>query len=81
MAWITVQVAQNGNDSRFYRMAFGGMTVFDSIGAGPEVGNSAVAIFRHEVSPGPLHRVGIQTLDSPAGGGAVAFRIRGGLQA
>jgi len=82
VAWITVQITQNGNENRLYRMtAFSGMTVFDSIGAGPEVGNSAVSISRHDASPGPSHLVGIQTLDSPTGGGAIAFRIRGGLQA
>lgn len=77
MAWITVQVTQNGNTSQHYRMtAFPGMTVFDSVGAGPEVGSSAVKIFNHEVSAGPSHRVGIQTI----GSGAVSLRIRGGLQ-
>jgi hypothetical protein len=77
MAWITVQIAQSENTSRHYRMtAFSGMTVFDSVGAGPEVGSAAIKIFNHEVSAGPSHRVGIQTL----GSGAVTFRIRGGLQ-
>jgi len=77
MAWITVPVAQNGNVSLRYTMsAFSGMTVFDSIGAGPEAGSSAVKIFTHEVSAGPRHVAGIQTI----GSGAVSFRIRGGLQ-
>jgi hypothetical protein len=77
MAWITVQIFQNGNTSQAYRMtAFSGMTVFDSVGAGPEAGSSAVKIFTHEVSAGPSHRAGIQTI----GSGAVLFRIRGGLQ-
>lgn len=60
MAWITVQLAQNGNTDVIYRMvAFSGMTVFDSVGAGPEAGSGGVSIFSHEVLPGPVHRVGI----------------------
>jgi hypothetical protein len=77
MAWITVQVAQNGNSSRRYRMvAFSGMTVFDVVSAGPEAGSSAVRIFTHEASAGPTHVAGIETI----GSGAVTFRVRGGLQ-
>lgn len=76
MPWTTVAVAQNGNTSRHYRMTrFSGMTVFDSIGAGPLVGASAVEVFGHEVSPGPSHRVGIRII----GAQASTFSIRGGL--
>jgi hypothetical protein len=77
MAWITVQVSQNGNSTRRYNMvAFPGMTVFDSIGAGPEVGSSCVRITDHFVCPGPLHQAEIEIL----GANASTFRIRGGLQ-
>lgn len=77
MAWITVPVAQNGNSTRRYFMAqFSGMTVFDSVAAGPEVGTSSVRLFDQVVSPGPVHNVSIEI----QGSGASTFRIRGGLQ-
>jgi hypothetical protein len=79
MAWITVQVAQNGNSSVRYRMsAFTGMSVFDSVAAGPEVsvGLGTIRIFTHEVRLGPSHLVGVETI----GPDATTFRIRGGLQ-
>jgi hypothetical protein len=77
MAWITMQVAQAGDTTRAYRMtAFGGMTVFDSVAAGPEVGESALSVTEHQSSLGPSHRVVVRSI----GAAAVAFRIRGGLQ-
>jgi hypothetical protein len=76
MAWITVQISQNGGTSQQYRMtAFPGMTTFDSVAAGPEVGGTT-RVFNHEASLGPSHRVGVETI-----GPATTFRIRGGLQA
>jgi hypothetical protein len=80
MAWITVQISQNGNASARYRMtAFSGMTVFDSVGVGPEVsvGLGTTRIFTHDVRLGPSHLVGVETI----GPDATTFRIRGGLQA
>jgi hypothetical protein len=77
VAWLTVPAAQNGNTTRRYVMTgFAGMTVFDSIGAGPQVGNSAIRIVQHDALPGPSHLVGVEVI----GAGAVQFRIRGGLQ-
>lgn len=75
MAWITVQVAQNGGTSQQYRItAASGMTPFDSVAAGPEVGGTT-RIYNHEVSLGPSHVVGVETI-----GAATTFRIRGGQQ-
>jgi len=77
MAWITVPIAQNGNTTRAYRMtAFTSMTVFDSVGAGPETGSSAVRLLQHDASAGPSHLVTVEVV----GPNAVQFRIRGGLQ-
>jgi hypothetical protein len=74
MAWSTVQFVQGPGDVIHRLIAFSGMTVFDVVGAGPEVGSGGVSIFFHEVLPGPVHRVGVRVT-----GSAVTVRIMGGL--
>ncbi|MGY1670306.1 hypothetical protein [Geodermatophilus sp. SYSU D00710] len=74
MTWSTVQFVQGPGEVIHRMTAFSGMTVFDVVGAGPEVGSGGVIVYFHEVLPGPVHRVGLRVTGSP-----VTVRIKGGL--
>lgn len=78
MAWTTGLVVQNGLTERFYEMkGKPGMSVFDLVTAGPQVGPSRVKMLDHVVSQGPIHVLGVRV----TGPEATQFIIRGGLPA
>ena len=75
MAYLTGTVFQAANTVQLWDITAGGATVFDTVEAGLTAGAGPIAVTRHEVRPGPVHRLTVQV-----GGNAVNIRFRGGLQ-